>query len=80
MTQKIKALAKLARLSSNYAEENPFAMRPRREREWEDAIEQAMEDAQKAGASDTETDEASDWVTDRASQFLHRLHQQERQA
>ena len=75
MTQKIKALAKLAALTTRYAEENPLAMHPATAREWEGVIDQATEDAQEAGATDAETDEASDWITDRASHILQEFRQ-----
>lgn len=70
MSDKAKALATLARLTISYAEENPFAMHPATEREWEHVLEQATENAQDAGATEAEIDRAGDWMTDRASQFL----------
>ncbi len=78
MSDKAKALATLARLTISYAEENPFAMHPATESEWEHILEQAKEDAQEAGAIEAEIDQAGDWMTDRASQFLCSANQDRR--
>ena len=80
MTSKAHALAKLARFAVSYEEENPFAMHPATERDWEDAFEEAREDVQEAGATEEEVEQAGDRVGSGARQVLAACNQNRRQA